>query len=113
VWVIRELLRLLEKIVVAVLVAILIAEVRTLIAGGDRLHAFQISLLAIGAGLIALGAMSPNSAYDRYASARTRYWNRRIGLDTHDEAPPGGRTLTPVAVFVASGAIVIVLGFVV
>ena len=33
---------------IAVLIAVVIAEVRTLISGGDRLHTFQISLVIVG-----------------------------------------------------------------
>lgn len=110
-WVVRELSRFVEKIVIAVLIAIVIAELRTLISGGDRMHAFQISLLLLGAAMIALGAMSPNSNYSRRADVMTRYWDRRIGVTAQNERFDAGPTLTPIAVFVASGLIVIVLGF--
>lgn len=110
-WVVRELSRFVEKIAVAVLVAIVIAELRTLISGGDRMHAFQISLILIGAVMVALGAMSPNSNYGRRADVMTRYWDRWIGVGPNDERFAAGPTLTPIAVFVVSGLIVVVLGF--
>jgi type III secretory pathway component EscS len=112
VWVVRELLRLLSRIAVAVLIAIVIAEVRTLSAGGDTMHAFQISLLVIGATLIALAAMSPGSAYSRRLDYVAHRWNRAFGADSVGVRIEGPE-LTPAAVFVGSGLVVLVLGFLV
>ena len=50
-------MRLLEKIAGAVVIAIVIAELRTLASGGDRLHTFQVSLVIMGAVLLMMGAM--------------------------------------------------------
>ena len=58
-WLLRELLRLVEKVFIAVLVAVVLAEVRTLISGGDRLHTFQISLVIVGALLLMMGERAP------------------------------------------------------
>lgn len=107
-WLLRELLRLLEKIFVAVLIAIVLAEVRTLLAGGDRLHTFQISLVIIGALLLMMGAAGTDSAYDRHLSAVGRYWGQLSGV--HDAEPQVGPVLTAGAVFVVSGVAVIALG---
>jgi len=107
-WLLRELLRLLEKIAIAVVLAVLVAEVRTLISGGDRLHTFQISLVIVGAFLLMLGAAGSDSAYDRHLSAVGHYWAQRSGVDDSQEQV--GPVLTAGAVFVISGVVVIALG---
>jgi hypothetical protein len=111
VWVVRELLRLIEKVLVAVVIAIVLAEIRTLISGGDRVHTLQISLVLIGALLLMMGAMGPGSNYDRGLSAVGRYWSQRAGVP--GDAPAPGPVLTAGAVFVISGAVVIALGLLV
>jgi uncharacterized membrane protein len=110
-WLLRELLRLLEKIFVAVLIAIVLAEVRTLISGGDRMHTFQISLVIVGALLLMMGAAGNDSAYDRHLSAVGHYWAQRSGVD--DAEAQVGPVLTAGAVFVISGAVVIAVGLLV
>jgi uncharacterized membrane protein len=107
-WLLRELLRLLERIFIAVLVAIVLAEVRTLISGGDRLHTFQISLVVVGALLLMMGAAGNDSAYDRHLSAVGHYWAQRSGVD--DREAQVGPVLTAGAVFVISGVVVIAVG---
>jgi hypothetical protein len=108
VWVFRELSRLVERIAIAVLIAIVLAELRTLASGGEVMHTFRISLMAIGALLLMMGAMGPGSAYDRHLSAVGHYWAQRSGVD--DNAPPPGPVLTAGAVFVFSGAATLALG---
>lgn len=107
-WALRESLRLLEKVGVAVLIALVAAELRTLASGGDRLHTFQISLVIVGALLLMMGAMGPGSNYDRNLTVVGRYWSQRSGVQHN--APQPGPVLTAGAVFVLSGAIVIALG---
>ena len=107
-WLLRELLRLLEKIFVAVTIAVVLAEVRTLISGGDRLHTFQMSLVIVGALLMMMGAAGSDSTYDRHLSAVGRYWGQLSGV--REAEPQAGPVLTAGAVFVISGAVVIVLG---
>jgi len=108
VWVLRESLRLLEKIAAAVVIAVVVAELRTLVSGGDRMHTFQISLVILGALLLMMGAVGPGSNYERNLTAVGRYWSQRAGV--RDDAPPPGPVLTAGAVFVLSGAAVIALG---
>jgi hypothetical protein len=107
-WLLRELLRLLEKIFIAVLIAVVLAEVRTLISGGDRLHTFQITLVIMGAFLLMLGAVGTDSAYDKHLSAVGHYWAQRSGVD--DSEAQVGPVLTAGAVFVISGIVVIAAG---
>jgi len=108
VWVIRESLRLLEKIAIAVVIAIIVAELRTLASGGERMHTFQLSLVIVGALLLMMGAVGPGTNYERNLTAVGRYWSHRAGVQ--DNAPPPGPVLTAGAVFVLSGVAVIALG---
>ena len=107
-WVFRESLRLLERVAIAVLIAIVVAELRTLASGGELMHTFRISLVIMGALLLMMGAMGPGSTYDRHLSAVGHYWAQRTGVD--DNAPPPGPVLTAGAVFVFSGLAVLALG---
>jgi hypothetical protein len=108
VWALRELTRLLEKIALAVLIAIVIAELRTLVSGGDRLHTFQISLIVVGALLMMMAAVGPGTNYERRVGVMGRYWGSRTGV--HDSGEPTGPVLTTNAVLLVSGAVVILLG---
>jgi hypothetical protein len=110
-WVVRELARLLEKIALAVLIAVVIAELRTLVAGGDRMHTFQISLIVVGAVLMMMAAMGPGTSYERDLTVIGRYWASRAGV--RDTGEPSGPMLTANAVFLLSGAVVIALGLLV
>jgi len=113
-WVVRELARLLTRIAVAVLLAIVIAEVRALIGGGDTLHTFRWVLIAFGAVFLLLGGTGTGSA----ASHRVN-WGEitpgRGGVIFRGIATPrpGDPRLAPGAVFIAGGLILLVLGFVV
>jgi hypothetical protein len=111
VWIVRETLRLGEKVAIAVVVAVIFAELRTLISGGERLHTLQVSLIIMGALLLMLGAVGPGSTYDRRLSAVGQYWSQRAGV--RDGDAPTGPVLTAGAVFVISGLIVLALGFVI
>ncbi len=109
-WVVRELLRLLMRIGVAVLLAIVIAEIRALIGGGDTLHTFRWVLIAFGAVFLLLAGTGTGSA----ASHRLN-WGEitpgRGGVIFRAVQPrPSDPRLAPTAVFVTSGLILLVLG---
>jgi hypothetical protein len=111
-WVVRESLRLFQRVFVGVVLAVVAAEILTLLSSRDWAHELQICLIVVGGLVIALGAMGASSGYGRYADARTRARvNGLAGL-----LPAAGTTepqLTPGVVLLLSGAIVIVLGFLV
>ena len=107
-WALRELARLIEKIALAVLIAIVIAELRTLVSGGDRMHTFQISLIVVGAVLMMMAAVGPGTNYERRVGVMGRYWGSRAGV--HESGESAGPVLTANAVLVLSGAVVILLG---
>jgi hypothetical protein len=104
-WVVRELLRLVGRIAIAVLVAIVIAEVRAVITGGDTFHTFRIVLMLLGA-LYLLLAAGPGASLDGRVG-RTPGW-----LGWNDLVPAGDQDphLTATATFVGSGLAVLALG---
>ena len=109
-WVVRELVRLLARIAVAVLIAILLAEIKTVVSGGDTTHTFRIMLLALGAVMLLLGGTGTGSA----ASDRVNWGTITPGLGgvifRGFQPKPEDPTLTPGAVFIASGIVLLALG---
>ena len=109
-WIVRELARLLMRIAVAALIAILIAEVRALLAGGETMHTFQVMLLLFGGLFLLLGAAGRGSA----ASRRVNWGSITPGAGGvifRGFLPrPGDPTLTPGAVFIGAGLVLLVLG---
>jgi hypothetical protein len=112
VWVVRELLRLLERVAVGVAVAAAVGGLWSLTQAGSAHHRFQIAFLVVGAIVVALGAMGRGSSYGRAAEIRAGSRFPSVsGL-----VPAGGADepqLAPGAVLLLSGAIVIALGFLV
>jgi hypothetical protein len=64
-WVVRELCRLLVRVAVAVGIATLIAEVHALVYGGDYLHTWRITMLALGCLMILLGGAGGSTTMSR------------------------------------------------
>jgi hypothetical protein len=109
-WIVRELLRLLVRIVGAVAIAVVVAGVKVAVAGGDLTHTFKVTLFAL-AGLMLLLAT---------AGAKGSAGNRRLnqGVDHASSfvmripgvpATTEGPTLTASAVFVGSALVLLVL----
>ena len=110
-WIVRELIRLLGRIAIALVVALVIAELRALISGGDPVHAFRVSCLAIGALLLLMAAIGRNNNFERRmdSAITEKAWGRIPGVSTmqrHPEDP----TLTPGAVFAGAGLAVLAIG---
>src|SRR5512140_125250 len=91
-WVVRELIGLLGRIAVAFLVALVLAEGRALLVGGDTWHGFKVSCLIIGAFLLLMGAIGRNNNFERrldYGITEAA-WGRIPGVSTltrHPEDP--------------------------
>ena len=104
-WIVRELARLLMRIAVAALIAIVIAEVRALLDGGDTMHTFQVMLLLFGGLFLLLGAAGTGSAASGSITPGAG------GVIFRGFQPrPGDPTLTPGAVFIGAGLVLLVLG---
>jgi hypothetical protein len=112
VWVVREALRLLERVAVGVAIAAAVGGAWSLTQSGSAHHRFQISFLVIGAVVVMLGAMGRGSSYGRAAQIRagSRYpsLSGLVPKGAADEPQ-----LAPGAVLLISGAIVVALGFLV
>jgi uncharacterized membrane protein YhaH (DUF805 family) len=108
VWVLRELLRFATRIAIAVLAAIVIAEVRALISGGDTFRTFRIVCLLLGC-LYLLLAAGPGVSLGGRRMNDTSWWiTQSLGYGKLQAAP--GPKMTATAVFVGSGLILLVLG---
>ena len=109
-WVARELVRLLSRVAIAVLIAILLAEIKSIVSGGDTMHTFKIMLLVFGVVMLLLGGRGTGSA----ASDRVNWGSITPGLGgvvfRGAKPKPDDPTLTPSAVFIASGIALLALG---
>jgi uncharacterized membrane protein YhaH (DUF805 family) len=107
-WMIRELLRFVRRIAVALLIAIVIAEARALISGGDTFWAFRIVLMLLGC-LYLLLAAGPGASLQGRRMNDTSWWiTSSMGWAKLQHVP--GPKMTATAVFGGSGLVLLVLG---
>ena len=107
-WIARELMRFLGRIAVALLIAIVIAEVRALISGGDTLWTFRIVLMLLGC-LYLLLAAGPGASLGGQRMNDTSWWlTQSLGWGKLQHVP--GPKMTATAVFIGSGIVLLVLG---
>ena len=107
-WIARELMRFLGRIAVALLIAIVIAEVRALISGGDTLWTFRIVLMLLGC-LYLLLAAGPGASLGGQRMNDTSWWlTQSLGWGKLQHVP--GPKMTATAVFIGSGVSLLVLG---
>ncbi|HEY2778781.1 MAG TPA: hypothetical protein VGI77_12865 [Gaiellaceae bacterium] len=107
-WIVRELLRFVSRIAIALLIAIVIAEARALISGGDTARTFRVICLLLG-GLYLLLAAGPSASLGgRRMSDRSWWITQSLGYGKLAMAP--GPKMTATAVFIGSGVVLLVLG---
>jgi hypothetical protein len=110
VWVARELLRLIGRIAVAVLIAIVVAELRAVATGGDAFRTFRVISMVLGGLYLLLRAAGTGSA----ASHRVNWGAvtpRRGGVIFRGFQPrPEDPQLTPGAVFIGGGIALLAIG---
>jgi hypothetical protein len=102
-WIVREFVRLLLRIGLAVAIATVIAEVRALVTGGDFFHTWRITTLLLGCLMLLLAGAGNRTT----ASARRVNWGlitpgRGGVLSRPIFADVEGPQLTASAVFVGS-----------
>jgi uncharacterized membrane protein len=110
-WLVRELIRLLERIALAFIIALVIAEVRALALGGDTWHGFKVSCLIMGAVLVLMAAIGRNNNFERrldYGITEAA-WGRIPGVSTLKRNPEDP-SLTPGAVLGAAGLALLAVG---
>jgi hypothetical protein len=110
VWVVHQLLRLVARIALAVLIAVVIAEVRAVITGGDTFWTFRIVMMLLGALYLLLAGTGTGSTASRVVN-----WGEIApaagGVIFRGFKPkPEDPTLTPSAVFIGSGLTLLALG---
>jgi hypothetical protein len=114
-WLVRELLRLIERIALGILVALGLAIVQApLRAHGDFWHGFQISCLIVGALFLMMAGVGndTNLARSMDYGVTMHALGRIPGVSTI-ERKGDDPTLTPGAVFVGTGVAVLAIGFLV
>ena len=110
-WIVRELFRLVSRVVFGAALAILVAGLWALASNGDFSHATRVMLLLFGCLLILLAGGGSKTTM----TSRVINWGEvmpgRGGLIFRGVRPrPGQPTLSATAVFIGSGAVLIVLG---
>ena len=97
----------------AVLVAIVIAEIRAIVSGGDTLHTFRIVLLLLGGLFLLLGGTGTGST----ASHVVNWGEVSPGLGGRIfrgfRPKPEDPRLTATAVFIGTAVVLLVLGAVI
>ena len=107
-WIARESLRFVGRIAVALLIAIVIAEIRALVSGGDTLWTFRIVLMLLGC-LYLLLAAGPGASLGGRRMNDTSWWiTQSMGWAKLQHVP--GPKMTATAVFIGSGVTLLVLG---
>jgi len=107
-WVVRELLRLVGRITIAVLIAVAIAEIRALLSGGDTFRTFRIALMLLGCLMLLLAAGPGASLGGRRVNDLGWWLTQSLGFGRLQHAP--GPKLTATATFVGSGVVLLALG---
>src|SRR4029078_12919987 len=101
-------LRFTGRIAIALLIAIVIAEARALISGGDTFWAFRIVLMLLG-GLSLLLAAGPGASLQGRRMNDTSWWiTSSMGWAKLQHVP--GPKMTATAVFIGSGIVLLALG---
>jgi hypothetical protein len=110
-WVLRELTRLLGRVFVGVCIAVVIAGIKALLSGGDSFWTFRIMCMLLGGLYLLLGAAGTGSAASQrvnWAPITPLRGNPIARFSTRRR--PEDPTLTPTAVFVASGLVLLAFG---
>jgi len=98
------------RVAVAVLIAVVIAEIKALASGGQSLWTFRIIAMLLGGFYLLLGASGTGSA----ASRRVNWGAVTPGfggfLFRGYQPKPTDPRLTPGAVFIVSGIVLLALG---
>jgi hypothetical protein len=103
-WVVRESLRLIEKIAIAFVVALVIAAIWAAISGHRFVDDFRNTCLLVGAFSVAMAAIGRNTSFERrldYGITESA-WGRVPGVSSL-KLNPEDPTLTPGAVFGGAG----------
>jgi hypothetical protein len=110
-WVVRELIRLVEKIIIGFAIALLLATLWALVSKGGFVHSLRYTLLIIGAFTLVMAGMGRGTPFERrldYGITESA-WGRMPGVSSL-KFNPEDPTLTPGAVFVGTGVALLAFG---
>jgi hypothetical protein len=111
-WVFRELLRLVEKVVLGFLVALAIAAIWAAVSIHSFKHDLRITTLVLGGFLLVMGAIGSGSNFDRGMDfgVTQAAWGRIPGVSTIERRGEDP-TLRPGIVFVLAGLALLAFSF--
>jgi hypothetical protein len=111
VWIVRELLRLIERIAIAFVVAFALALLWAALGKHAFWFDFRNTCWIVGAFLILMAGVGRGSNFERMmdSSITQAAWGRVPGVDPL-KLNPEDPTLTPGAVFVGSALVLFVVG---
>ena len=103
-WILRELIRLIEKIAIAFAIALVVAVLWAAISKHSFVHDLRITCLLVGAFTIVMGAMGRGTPFERRLDygITERAWGTIPGVSSL-KFNPEDPTLTAGAVFIGSG----------
>jgi hypothetical protein len=112
VWVVRELIRLVEKVVVGFVIALVLAVLWAAVSQHSFSHSLYLTTLFIGCALLLMGAVGSGSNLDRAMDAGVTQaaWGRIPGMSLR-ERHPEDPTLNPGVVFVLCGLALLAFAF--
>jgi hypothetical protein len=110
-WIVRELLRLIEKIVIGFAAALLIAVAWAAISKHGFIHDLRLTCLIVGAFTIVMGAMGRGTPFERRLDygITEQAWGRVPGVSSM-KFDPEDPTLTAGAVLIGTGLALLAFG---
>ena len=110
-WIVRELVRLAEKVLLGAIIALALAALWAAVSEHSFQHDLRVTSLTIGLALLLMAAIGRGSNFDRAMDFGTTraYWGRVPGMSSLERTGEDP-TLTPGAVFFLSGAALLALG---
>jgi heme O synthase-like polyprenyltransferase len=110
-WIVRELVRLAEKIAIAFVVAVAIAGIWAALSEHSFRHDFRTTCLLVGAFTLLTGAIGRNNAFERRMDygITEKAWGRIPGISTL-KLNPEDPSLTPGAVLGGAGLALLAVG---
>ena len=110
-WIVRELIRLVEKIILGFAIALLLGALWAAVSQGPFLRDLRYTCLIIGALTVLMAGMGRGSPFERrldYGITEAA-WGRLPGVSSL-KFNPEDPTLTPNAVFVGTGLALLAFG---
>ena len=110
-WVVRELIRLVEKIVLGFAIALLFAALWAVASKGGFVRDLRYTSLIIGAFAVVMAFMGGGNAFERQLDygITLNSWGRIPGVSSLQYSPEDP-TLSPGAVFVGTGLALLAFG---